>query len=113
MVGGRLLDISGVVKVRVMVWVRILVSNANVDASDFLTKTPFRSVCKMVSCICFPAYIALDGPLRRTMHCRACNGGNSVFDMLVELRPDFLPGVLPGVLAELPGELLEVLAAKA
>ena len=84
MVEARLLDISGVVKVRVTVQVRMLVSmwmsmlsrmesriwariqmriasifgipRANVDAADFWTKRPFRSVCRTVCCICFPAY---------------------------------------------------------
>ena len=75
------------------------IPRAGVDASDFLTKRPFRSVCRMVCCKGFPTYVALDGLLRKTRHCRACNGGSQV-----------PAGVPPGVLAELLGGLPGVLA---
>ena len=45
------------------VWMRIYPSvfdipRADVGVAGFLTKTPFRSACKMVCRICFPAHVA-------------------------------------------------------
>ena len=58
------------------------IPRANVDAADFLTERPFRNVCKMVCCKCFPAYAGSDGPLMKTRHCRACNGDIPALGML-------------------------------
>ncbi len=33
------------------------IPRADVDASDFLTKIPFRNACKMACCKHFPAYV--------------------------------------------------------
>ena len=89
------------------IWLTIYASlfdipRADVDVAYFLTKTPFRSVCKMVCCIYFPAYAALDEPSKKTMHCRACNGGIRV---LVGVLAGVLPGPLAGLLGWLPGVL--------
>ena len=75
------------------------IPRANVDVAGFSTKTPFRSACRTVYYICLPAYVASDGPLTKTRHCRACNGGIRVLPGVLATFPGELPGGIPGVLA--------------